>query len=55
VNEPIYRWQCTICDAAGVSETSELARQTVDTHVAVAHAADAPDQPPAEPGPEPTT
>lgn len=37
MNEPIYRWECTFCDAAGVSESSEMARLTVDAHVAVAH------------------
>jgi hypothetical protein len=37
VNEPIYRWECTFCDAAGVSESSEMARLTIDAHVAVAH------------------
>jgi hypothetical protein len=54
VSEPIYRWECTICDAAGVSESPEMARLSVDTHVAVAHA-DVPEQRPAGPGPEPTT
>jgi hypothetical protein len=48
VNEPIYRWECTICDASGVSESSEMARLTVNTHVAVAHPDDAGDRP-AEP------
>jgi hypothetical protein len=37
VNEPIYRWECTICDASGVSESSEMARRTVNAHVATAH------------------
>jgi hypothetical protein len=37
VNEPIYRWECTICGASGVSESSEMARYTVNAHVAVAH------------------
>jgi hypothetical protein len=37
VNEPIYRWECTFCDAAGVSESSEMARLTIDAHLAVAH------------------
>ncbi len=41
MNEPIYRWECTICDAAGVAESSEMARLAVDTHVAVAHPGDA--------------
>jgi hypothetical protein len=49
VNEPIYRWECTICDASGVSESSEMARLTVDTHVAVAH----PDETPDDRFPEP--
>jgi hypothetical protein len=40
VNEPIYRWECTICDASGASESSEMARLTVNTHIAVAHPAD---------------
>jgi hypothetical protein len=37
VNEPIYRWECSFCDAAGVSESSEMARLTIDAHLAVAH------------------
>jgi hypothetical protein len=37
VNEPIYRWECTICGASGESESSELARRTVNAHVATAH------------------
>ena len=43
MNEPIYRWECTICEASGVSESSEMARLTVDTHVAVAHPNETPD------------
>ena len=37
MSEPIYRWECTLCDAAGVSESSEMARLTIDAHLAVAH------------------
>jgi hypothetical protein len=51
VNEPIYRWECTICGASGESESSELARRTVNAHVATAHPAD---QPATEPGAERT-
>lgn len=50
MNEPIYRWECTICDASGVSETSEMARITVDAHVAVVHATDASEHRATEPG-----
>jgi hypothetical protein len=42
VNEPIYRWECTICGASGESESSELARRTVNAHVAASHPADRP-------------
>jgi hypothetical protein len=47
VNEPTYRWECTICGASGESESSELARRTMNAHVAAAHPAD---QPASEPG-----
>jgi hypothetical protein len=50
VNEPIYRWECTFCDAAGVSESSEMARLTIDAHVDVAHPGDARERRSAEPG-----
>jgi hypothetical protein len=55
VNEPIYRWKCTICDAAGVAESSEMARLTVDAHVAVAHPERARERQAPEPGPEHAT
>jgi hypothetical protein len=50
VNEPIYRWECTICDASGESESSEQARRTVNAHVALVHPADPADRPATEPG-----
>jgi hypothetical protein len=37
VNEPIYRWECSFCGAAGAAESSEMARLTIDAHLAVAH------------------
>jgi hypothetical protein len=55
VNEPIYRWECTFCDAAGVSESSEMARLTVDAHVAVAHPEHARERRASEPGSERAT
>jgi hypothetical protein len=42
VNEPIYRWECPICGASGESESSELARRTVNAHMATAHPATEP-------------
>jgi hypothetical protein len=39
VNEPIYRWECTICGASGNSDSSHLARRTVNAHAATAHPA----------------
>ena len=36
--EPIYRWVCTHCRAAGVAESPEMARLSVDTHVSLFHA-----------------
>jgi hypothetical protein len=35
--EPTYQWVCTFCDASGWSESSEMARLAVDTHVSVQH------------------
>jgi hypothetical protein len=40
VSEPIYRWECTLCDAGGVAESSEMARLNVNTHLAMAHPGD---------------
>lgn len=37
MNEPIYRWECTLCDASGVVQSSEMARLMVNRHVAEAH------------------
>ena len=50
MNEPIYRWECTICEAAGEAESSELARRAIDAHVALVHPAAATDRPAADPG-----
>jgi hypothetical protein len=50
VNEPIFRWECTICDAEGDAESSEMARLTIDAHVAVAHPADTATRRSTEPG-----
>lgn len=50
MNEPIYRWECSFCDAAGVSESSEMARLTVDAHVTVAHPEHARERRAPEPG-----
>jgi hypothetical protein len=55
VGEPIYRWECTICGAAGEAESSEMARLTVNAHVAVAHADDAAERPSTESGSQRTT
>jgi hypothetical protein len=55
VNEPIYRWECTICDASGVAESSEMARLTVTAHVAVAHPANPPNPHLTEPGSQQAT
>ena len=35
--EPKYQWVCTICDASGMAESSEMARLAVDVHVSVHH------------------
>ena len=55
VNEAICLGEYTIRDASGVSESSEMARLTVDAHVAVAHPDEARERRPAEPGSERAT
>jgi hypothetical protein len=55
VNEPIYRWECSFCQAAGVAESSEMARLTVDAHLAVAHPDRARERRPTDTGSERTT
>ena len=55
MGEPIYRWECTICDAAGEAESSEMARLTVNAHVAVAHATGATERPSTESGSQRTS
>jgi hypothetical protein len=55
VNEPIYRWECTFCGVAGVSESSEMARLTIDAHLAVAHPAHAHERRSTESGSERAT
>ncbi len=38
MNEPIYRWECTVCGASGESESSGMARRALNAHLALVHA-----------------
>jgi len=35
--EPTFQWVCTYCDAAGTSESPEMAQLAVEVHLSVQH------------------